>query len=779
MTRRGVAAVLAWAIAIVAASYWLARQLEVTSDLSAFLPKAATSAQSLLIGQLRDGVASRLILVGVEGGDVASLASASKARASELGAAPRFALVGNGDTSRHQREHDLAFRWRYLLSPGATPDRFSAAGLSAALDDAQRLLASPLAPIIKPTLSADPTGEMLRLAGLLAGGAQPGATRDGVAFSADGTRALLFAQTHARGFDLDAQEAAARAIEAAFARVAPRELRLVLSSPGLLAVESRSQIQRDARLASSLTLAGVLGLLVLTYRSVWPTLLSAIPALSGLAIGIVAVSLAFGPVHAITLGFGAMLIGEAIDYPTYLFANNAAGESLESTQARIGGTLALAVATTACGALAMLLSGFRGLSQLGLLILAGVIVAGLVTRYVLPALTPRRALSRKRSRPPIDAARAIDRLRRYAWLVGVAIALSLVVLVAHRDALWDDDLANLNPLAATTKALDRDLRAQSGAPDLRYIAVASGVDRETALAASGRVASALDRAVAQGALAGYDNAARYLPSEATQRRRREALPDPKTLAANLAVALSNLPFRDDAFAPFLADVERARAGDLLAYEDLAGTALGLKVDSLLLREDGRWVAVLPLIGVTDAAVVREVLGDTVLLDLKAQANDLVAGYRAQSLRSTLIGLACMLVVVYAGVRSIRKTLRLLAPVTGAVLLTAAALVGGGVKLTVFHLVSLLLVVGVGLNYALFFGRSHGSPAERDLTLLSVSVAGLATLCAASALALTGTPVLRAIGLTTALGAVFAFVAAAAWGQGEFPDDERRSAASDV
>ena len=67
---------------------------------------------------------------------------------------------------------------------------------------------------------------------------------------------------------------------------------------------------------------------------------------------------------------------------------------------------------------------------------------------------------------------------------------------------------------------------------------------------------------------------------------------------------------------------------------------------------------------------------------------------------------------------------------GAVLLTAAALVAVGEKLTIFHLVSLLLVVGVGLNYALFFGRRHASAAERDLTLLSVTVAGLATLCAA-------------------------------------------------
>ena len=98
-------------------------------------------------------------------------------------------------------------------------------------------------------------------------------------------------------------------------------------------------------------------------------------------------------------------------------------------------------------------------------------------------------------------------------------------------------------------------------------------------------------------------------------------------------------------------------------------------------------------------------------------------------------------------------MRLVAPVLGAVLLTAATLVAAGEKLSVFHVVALLLVIGVGLNYALFFGRRHASAAERDLTLLSVAVAGLATLCASVMLALSGTPVLRAIGVTVGLGAV--------------------------
>ena len=110
--------------------------------------------------------------------------------------------------------------------------------------------------------------------------------------------------------------------------------------------------------------------------------------------------------------FAAILIGEAVDYPTYLYAQAGRGEALETTLARIGATLRLAVLTTACGALSMLLSSFNGLAQLGLLTIAGVIVAGLVTRWVLPALTPARILERKLVRLPFDARAARPRRRR-------------------------------------------------------------------------------------------------------------------------------------------------------------------------------------------------------------------------------------------------------------------------------------------------------------------------------------------------------------------------------
>ena len=487
--------------------------------------------------------------------------------------------------------------------------------------------------------------------------------------------------------------------------------------------------------------------------------------MTGLVVGIAAVAWWFGPVHAITLGFGAMLIGEAVDYPTYLFANAAPGEPLAATMTRIAPTFRLAVLTTAFGSLAMLLSSFRGLAQLGLFTMAGVVAAGLVTQYVLPALMPAQVFERKKTRLPFDANPGLAFVRRYAWFLALVLAAAIAVIVTHRNALWDDDLGNLNPVPESTKALDRELRAQLGAPDVRYAILVQDANREALLRKSERLDDDLQAAVERKWLAGFDIASRYVPSQQVQTARRAALPPPAELAANLAAATVGLPFRDDLFAPFLAAVERARTAPPLERETFRDTAIGLKLDSLLFESDGEWIAVVPLVGVRDPAALEKLVQAGGVpahwLDLKDEAGALVAGYREQSLRSIAVGVVCIAVLLYAGLRSVAMVLRAAAPVAAAVIMTTATLLAFGERLTIFHLVAMLLVVGVGLNYALFFNRERRDESERQLTLLAVFLAYAATLLAACALAFSVTPVLRAIGITMALGATFAFLASAA------------------
>ncbi|MCY0541692.1 hypothetical protein OVW21_27075, partial [Klebsiella pneumoniae] len=68
----------------------------------------------------------------------------------------------------------------------------------------------------------------------------------------------------------------------------------------------------------------------------------------------------------------------------------------------------------------------------------------------------------------------------------------------------------------------------------------------------------LQKLVDDGAITGYDHAARYVPTAQAQRQRQARLPEPQTLQADLQAAVAETPFRPDVFEPFLADVERAR-----------------------------------------------------------------------------------------------------------------------------------------------------------------------------------------------------------------------------
>jgi predicted exporter len=356
--------------------------------------------------------------------------------------------------------------------------------------------------------------------------------------------------------------------------------------------------------------------------------------------------------------------------------------------------------------------------------------------------------------------------RSGSWIAAASVAAALGVVTWHHDRLWDDDLANLSPLSETAKNLDRTLRSELGAPDARYLVIAHGKDRETALEAAEAADAWLRQAVERGWIGGYDLPSHYLPSRKTQERRRAALPDQATLARNLELAQRDLPFREGLFAPFLEAVERARAGPLLTLEALRGSAFELKVNALLVRADNGWVALGPLRGVTrpeELTALARAAGHE-LLDLKAASNDLVNSYRAESLRLIALGLAGIAALLAWGLRSLREAARVLAPVLAALVIDVAILLLWGKRLSLFNLVALLLVVGIGLNYALFFNRPAANPDERQRTLLSLVVCGATTLSAFGCLALSQTPVLHAIGVTVTVGTILSFVMSAALSQ---------------
>ncbi|HJU72017.1 MAG TPA: MMPL family transporter [Paucimonas sp.] len=775
--RRGMA-LAAWLLGVVVCALVIARTT-FTTDLSAFLPQSPTRAQQVLLDQLRDGMVSRLILIGMEGADAPTRAALSKGMAQQLRGAPAFAAINNGEPVDAARDQAFLFDNRYLLSPAVTPERFTPAGLHAALADTIDLLASPAGLLVKPLLPRDPTGEIMQLLEQMHGGNRPH-TSHGAWASRDGTRTLLLAQTRAAGADTDGQEQAMAQIRKAFDTAVRQQggsaaqATLAMTGPGVFSVQSRSTIKSEVTRLSSISTAIIITLLLLVYRSFTALALGLLPVISGALAGLVAVSLGFGMVHGITLGFGVTLIGEAVDYSIYLF--------VQSRQSMVQGngaapdwvrdfwpTIRLGVLTSIAGFVSLLLSSFPGLAQLGLYSIAGLITAAAVTRFVLPHLLPDGF----RIRDVSAFGQLLVRIVRHAALLrwpALALAVAAcVVLFQHRANLWNPELSSLSPVSPADQATDARLRADLGAPDVRYMIALSGKDSEAVLQAAEKIAGQLQPLVASGVLAGFETPSRYLPSMATQLARQASLPA-DGLAQRLSQATAGLPVRPALFAPFAADIAAAKKRPPLQRADLDHTSLAMAVDAMMYRHDTRWHALLPLTappaGIA-AAPVRAALAaagqpDALFVDLKAESDHLYSGYLHEAIGLSLAGLAGIVALLLLTLRSPRTTLRVLLPPLAAVATVAAALALCGQRMTILHLVGLLLIVAVGSNYALFFnqGREAGANGITPQTLVSLVFANMTTVAGFGLLGFSQVPVLQAIGSTVGPGTVLTLMFAA-------------------
>jgi predicted exporter len=769
MISRPHGATVTWALCTLVCVLWVTHATY-TADLSAFLPRAPTAAQRLLVEQLRTGPAVHLLLLGIEGADADTRARLSVGLARRLRADSRFSAISNGDSAQLARDRQLIFEHRYQLSPQMSPARFTIDGLRAAIRDSLDTLAEPEGLLLKPLFARDPTGETLAAIDALSS-AQPPHSTAGVWSSADGSRALLLVQLRAAGSDTDAQQAACTAVRQAFSATLAEQPRgtaaprLLMTGPPVQAVSARDTIRHEVVRLSLLSTLLIVLLLLAVYRSPFALLLTLVPMVTGALAGIAAVALGFGYVHGITLGFGVTLIGEAVDYSIYLFIQR----SSDFVPA-VWPTVRLGMLTSICGFAALLPSGFTGLAQLGLYSIVGLIAAALVTRFVLPGWARPLSAVRDLSALGLRLGRVVAALRPLRPLLALLPIAAFAVLYLHRATLWGHSLTSLSPSPAAYARLDDQLRADAGAAQTGYLVIASAGDPESALSAAHALDLQLTPLVDSGVIGGFDSPSRYLPARALQAARQQSLPAGAELGARLAAAVEGLPVSALALQPFIVDASAARSAPPLAAADLAGTSLAAATDALLIRSAAGWSALLPVtarggeLSAAAAARLRTTVAGlpnlhATLLDFTGEADRLYSSYLADAVRLALLGFGAITVLLLWVLRSPWRVLRVVAPLALAVLTVAALLVASGERLTILHVVGMLLIVAVGSNYALFFDRRAAQPQQGSaaLTLASLLTANLATVVAFGVLAFSSVPVLAELGSTVAPGAFLALV----------------------
>ena len=525
-------------------------------------------------------------------------------------------------------------------------------------------------------------------------------------------------------------------------------------------MEARTRAEAES-LGRAATI-GMLVLLLLAYRRLGSLVLTPLPLASAALAGLAAVSALFGYVHGITLAFGFTLIGVAQDYPIHLLEPPSPGRLRRASRAPLWPTLATGVAST-CVAYADLPVQRRARPRAARgFTVAGLAVAGLTTRYLLPTLDRReprdygdsRVLGASRARSGTCRARygpAGGPRRRRARRSSLA-----------PQPFWENDLSGLTPVPADLLAHDRELRAELGTADLRYLLVVGAADERRRARQPRSARPALTQSVAAAPSAATTTPRATFRPAPSSGRAKPRLPDAATLRADFEAAQAQTPFRPAAFEPFLDDVERARDSPPLTIEQIRATALGTQT-----RHVARARRTAPY-GARDPERRRDVAA------LRALARSAGARHTARPERrlrvaggaaahahalELAVGPCCSSPWSPFALRDRPRVSRVIAPMALTTLVVVAVLQAAGISLNLFHLISLILAAGLGLDYALFFEHAADDAAEQARTLHATLVCALSTLLVFVLLATSSLPVLRAIGTPVAIGVVANFVLA--------------------
>ena len=757
--------------ALLVAAWVITTQFKMSSDLGVFFPASRTPTEKVLIKLLGKGATSKLLFVSISGGEEQQLREKNKALAARLRGSIYYARVLNGEHSINETDRDLIFKYRYLVAPLDIEHAFSVPGLQQALEARLRGLASSTAAFEKSFLVNDPVGaSKLFIDQLLDSQDEAGPLRiDNVWMSRDRQRSLMILEMQADMFDVEGQAAAVAALKSEFGAINDSALTLSTTGPGAFAVETRDTIAADVRLLTVLAVVCVVSFLFLAFRSFLFLFLVTVPLVLGVVIAIASVLLVFGSIHGVTLAFGITLTGVAVDYPIHLVSQMPGSQSRARVHVkRIWPTLRLGVITTTIAYASLVFSDFEGLTQLGIFTVTGLLTAAAVTRWLLPHIMPTRVAVGHGMQQWHGL---LERLGRKApqariWMTLLVIFASAYLILLDRP-LRDNRLDSLSPIPEQRRAADRSLRRDLGMWSGAKLIAIMAPDAESALRTSEELIPLLNRYVQREWLTDFDAAAQYLPSKHLQLRRQSQLPAELPLRQRLGDALQGLPFRRDIFDPFIIDVEQTKKIQPVTLETLRDTNLVPLLSPLLFELDGKWIAPVLLHGVKDSERVAQLAAERddvsiIYLDLKRASDEVMQAAMSHVLRLLAWGAVFIYLVLAFNFKDVRKPLYILAPTIASVIVVTAILAMGQIQLTVFHLVSLLLVVGLGLDYALFFNRLTQSADEWATTFKALWVCCITTVLVFSMLLLSHTPPLQAVGLTVSIGAALCLVFGAVW-----------------
>jgi len=745
---------------------FVVRQLEVRTPITEFLPRDEKTGLLELARELSEAPQARVVVFTLRASTASAHHRGARTFAAQLQKSGLFEWTRGGLSPEDEQQfYQLLFPARVgLLSlpagTGPVPDTFLEQRVAAM----KERLAGPLGALERRLAPADPLGGFVSL--LEAQTRSRGLLRveERQLVTADGRWSVVFAATKATPFASAAQSQVEAAVASALssARADAPDLALEWSGLNRFALAGEHSVRGDIERISSLSLLGIFLLYLLVFRSFREPLLVLLPIAFGCLLATAACQLAFGFVHGLALAFGSAIIGVAEDYSTHFFAHRLAApasEHNEQLMRRLWPGMWLGGATTIAGIATLFGSGFRGLQQMAMFGAVGVLGALLSTRYVLPVLS-RKTPRAHTTQLSFWGRRLVSRIAaRRVWALAFVGPSLLALALGLPRVHFDDSLAALRTKAPALDAENARVQQRLGRGIRGRLVVALGADDEQALARSEAVLARLAPAERAGTIKALRSVSTLLPSQATQRARHARLADDPSFVPRLSAVLERQGFVASAFAPFADDLKLPPTP--LTPAQLIETPLAAAWVAPFRAQLRGGTAYLTSLeappGVDVAALVGDLPG-VHFVDQEALFSAAYGSFRTRILAMVLLGLVLVLGTLLLRYRSLRIALLGMLPA----LLGAAAALGveglRGVPTTLMHVIGVLLVLSMGVDYGIYVLESRASVEEGVTTLGSVLLAALTTVLSFGLLGVSDNPALAAIGSTVGFGLMFTVLA---------------------
>jgi predicted exporter len=587
--------------------------------------------------------------------------------------------------------------------------------------------------------------------------------REGRLFVSDGQRQYVVMPftVSVPAFSIAAQQAIIPILEKAKQRARQVVPSVEVLSVGVILYAAAAAEQATLEV-TTIGLGSMLGIIVLTwmaFRSFQPIALVIISVGIGCLGALSVCWVVFDRIHLLTLVFGASLIGGAQDYGTYFFCNRLAADvqEFDSWQLlrRLMPALILALVTTVIGYLGLALTPIPGLQQVAIFSAVGLVFAWLTVICWFPILARRGSLKGRcvaeRSAGIIERWPLLQ-FNRSTLAVGL-VAIAFAALGLSRLAPQDDLRSLQNP---PKHLFDEQIKVSRllDAPAPAQFYLVRGATAEAVLLREETLRARLDRLIDRRLISGYQAVSSWVPSFSAQAGRVQLIQQKLLNEGGPLNRVAEQIGEDGKWVTRFRERLLESALPLTPEQFLAAPISAPGRYLWLGNVEGTYGNIVALRGASKDSlpILRQAatgLDGVQWVDKVGEVSSVLGAYRQYMSWVVVVSYFAVYGLLYPRYR--RATWRVLAPTALASIVTLALLGSVGAGLQLFHVLALMLLLGIGVDYGIFLQEHSGG---RDaVAWLSVALSAINTLLSFGLLSLSKTPALQAFGLTMLIGTV--------------------------